>query len=347
MNHDIFISYSSKQKSIADGVCHYLEENGFKCWMAPRDIPVGSDYGDLIEEAIKTSKVVVLVFSQTASISKWVKGEINVAFTEDKSILPFRIDETEITGGFRVMLNQMHWIDAFPRYADRLPDLLNSVCGFLGRQPQKVTDDSERMEAERKAEQERLERERAEAQRKAQQQKVANLTSPSANAKPKPKKGLWIGIGAAVVVGLVLMLTLPKKQPLSVSGSYNGHDYVDLGLPSGTLWATCNIGASTPEGYGDYYAWGETSTNSIYNRDSGWQTPSSATLARAATTGRVCSTQAARTTRGSSTSIRTVTAWAAATGASVDPSGCFCANHEKQKMPQPSKSLPFRPTLDA
>ena len=35
-------------------------------------------------------------------------------------------------------------------------------------------------------------------------------------------------------------------------------DYVDLGLPSGTLWATCNVGASKPEEYGDYFAWGET-----------------------------------------------------------------------------------------
>ena len=41
--------------------------------------------------------------------------------------------------------------------------------------------------------------------------------------------------------------------------TYNGHEYVDLGLPSGTLWATCNVGATTPEGYGDYFAWGETS----------------------------------------------------------------------------------------
>ena len=40
-------------------------------------------------------------------------------------------------------------------------------------------------------------------------------------------------------------------------GGLNGHDYVDLGLPSGTLWATCNVGATTPEGYGDYFAWGE------------------------------------------------------------------------------------------
>ena len=38
----------------------------------------------------------------------------------------------------------------------------------------------------------------------------------------------------------------------------NGHEYVDLGLPSGTLWATRNVGASSPEDYGDYYAWGET-----------------------------------------------------------------------------------------
>ena len=42
------------------------------------------------------------------------------------------------------------------------------------------------------------------------------------------------------------------------NGSAGGHEYVDLGLPSGTLWATCNIGASKPEGNGNYYAWGET-----------------------------------------------------------------------------------------
>ena len=42
---------------------------------------------------------------------------------------------------------------------------------------------------------------------------------------------------------------------------------IDLGLPSGTKWCCCNVGASTPEGYGGYYAWGETSEKSVYNRD--------------------------------------------------------------------------------
>lgn len=44
----------------------------------------------------------------------------------------------------------------------------------------------------------------------------------------------------------------------------NGHEYVDLGLSSGTLWATCNVGATSPEEYGNYYAWGETTTKSNY-----------------------------------------------------------------------------------
>ena len=43
------------------------------------------------------------------------------------------------------------------------------------------------------------------------------------------------------------------------------HEWVDLGLPSGTLWATCNVGANSPEEYGDYFAWGETEPKDEYN----------------------------------------------------------------------------------
>ncbi|MDE6013021.1 MAG: DUF1566 domain-containing protein [Prevotella sp.] len=44
----------------------------------------------------------------------------------------------------------------------------------------------------------------------------------------------------------------------------NGHEYVDLGLASGLKWATCNVGASSPSDYGDYFAWGETTPKSEY-----------------------------------------------------------------------------------
>ena len=52
------------------------------------------------------------------------------------------------------------------------------------------------------------------------------------------------------------------------SGMENSHSYVDLGLPSGTLWAACNVGASTPYENGNYYAWGETSPKTVYDYSS-------------------------------------------------------------------------------
>ena len=54
-------------------------------------------------------------------------------------------------------------------------------------------------------------------------------------------------------------------QSLPVSGQIAGHDYIDLGLPSGTLWATYNVGATKPTEYGDYFAWGETEPKNVYD----------------------------------------------------------------------------------
>lgn len=56
-----------------------------------------------------------------------------------------------------------------------------------------------------------------------------------------------------------------KNNVSSTTGTLNGHDWVDLGLPSGTKWATCNIGATKSEDYGYYYAWGETKSKKKYN----------------------------------------------------------------------------------
>ena len=59
------------------------------------------------------------------------------------------------------------------------------------------------------------------------------------------------------------------------------HEYVDLGLPSGTLWATCNVGATAPEEYGDYFAWGETEPKEEYTWESyQWCNGSDTTLTK-------------------------------------------------------------------
>lgn len=70
-------------------------------------------------------------------------------------------------------------------------------------------------------------------------------------------------------VAVIIVAGCNKSDELNnVSGSFNGHDYVDLGLPSGTLWATCNVGADSPEVFGNYFAWGETAPKEIYDWNS-------------------------------------------------------------------------------
>ena len=133
MNHDVFISYSSKNPQVALAVCHLLEEHGIKCWMAPRNIPPGSDYGDLIDDAIKASKVFLFIYSFESVNSKWCRGELNIAFSEEKIIIPYRIDTTPIEGAMNVMLNQFHWLDAYPDYQSQFTSLVEAVNRSLGK----------------------------------------------------------------------------------------------------------------------------------------------------------------------------------------------------------------------
>lgn len=134
MSHDVFISYSSQDLEAAQAICHVLEQNEIRCWIACRDIPPGSDYGDVIDDAIKSCKVVVVIFSETAAASQWVKGELNIAFEEQKTIIPFRLDNTPLKGQNRVMLNKTHWIDAYPDYKTKFNDLVTAVAQAVGKE---------------------------------------------------------------------------------------------------------------------------------------------------------------------------------------------------------------------
>ncbi|MBO4820414.1 MAG: hypothetical protein J5548_03000, partial [Prevotella sp.] len=66
---------------------------------------------------------------------------------------------------------------------------------------------------------------------------------------------------ATFILKQVGLWLLPFLLPVTAAA----HDYIDLGLPSGTLWADCNVGANTPEEYGDFYAWGETKPKTTYS----------------------------------------------------------------------------------
>lgn len=73
-------------------------------------------------------------------------------------------------------------------------------------------------------------------------------------------------LGAVLIIVMTgLIVWFGFIDPKLHTKTLDGHDYVDLGLPSGTLWATCNLGATTPYDYGDFYAWGETTPKSEFN----------------------------------------------------------------------------------
>ena len=81
--------------------------------------------------------------------------------------------------------------------------------------------------------------------------------------------GSWMRDGVNIAGGATITFTVNANANYVAHFVYNGggggnHEYVDLGLPSGLLWATCNVGADTPEGYGDYFAWGETQPKDYY-----------------------------------------------------------------------------------
>ena len=75
------------------------------------------------------------------------------------------------------------------------------------------------------------------------------------------------GSGASYTDGQTITATadMTLYAQWTLNNPLNGHEWVDLGLPSGTKWATCNVGSTTPEGYGDYFAWGETTPKETYN----------------------------------------------------------------------------------
>ena len=71
----------------------------------------------------------------------------------------------------------------------------------------------------------------------------------------------------AIALPFVFVLSCGDDKDKDEPVAPDNHEYVDLGLPSGTLWATCNIGATIPEDMGDYFAWGETAPKEIYDMD--------------------------------------------------------------------------------
>jgi len=137
MAHDVFISYSSRDKTAADVVCAALESKGVNCWIAPRDIPVGIEWVEAVVDALDTSKVFIVILSSHSNASIQVKNEVAGASGANIPIIPIFIEDIELSKPLKYYLSRWHWLDAsVPPLEQYLPGLVEMVQKLLGRKPE-------------------------------------------------------------------------------------------------------------------------------------------------------------------------------------------------------------------
>lgn len=132
MNFDVFISYSSKDKVVADAACAALEAGGIRCWIAPRDIAPGMVYGDALIEALDNCRVMVLIFSSSANTSPQIRREVERVVSRGIPLVPLRIENVVPTKAMAFFVNAVHWLDALtPPLEAHLQRLTQSVRALL------------------------------------------------------------------------------------------------------------------------------------------------------------------------------------------------------------------------
>ena len=131
MKYDVFISYSSHDQKVVEGLCAYLEERKIRCFVAYRDIPRGVVWARAIVEALDESRMMVVVFSEHFNQSEQVDREIELASEDKKPILTFRITNDAFKGAKKYYLKNINWIDAFPHPEQVFGSVAENVAKLL------------------------------------------------------------------------------------------------------------------------------------------------------------------------------------------------------------------------
>ena len=130
--YDVFISYSSKDQKVAEGICAYLEQRHIRCFVAFRDIPKGKVWASAIVEALEVSRMMIVVFSKNFNVSEQVDREIELAAEDHKPILTFRLSNDAFKGAKKYYLKNINWIDAFPEPDKYFGELAEEVGKLIG-----------------------------------------------------------------------------------------------------------------------------------------------------------------------------------------------------------------------
>ncbi|MGL4345327.1 MAG: TIR domain-containing protein [Cellulosilyticaceae bacterium] len=137
MNQKVFISYSSRDSEVAQHICHLLEAKEIPCWIAPRNITAGKEWGEQIIQGIEGSQILVLVFSQYSNESQQVLREVERAISKKLVVIAFRIEDVLPTKSMEYFLYSNHWLDAFDGSRDeKIEELAGTIHRVLENMPE-------------------------------------------------------------------------------------------------------------------------------------------------------------------------------------------------------------------
>ncbi len=130
----VFISYSSRNQQSADLLREWLKKNSIASWMAPYDIPPGSSYAGVIEEAVRNCGAFLLVLTIASQDSKHVTREVDRAITYEKTIIPVKLENVELNADFSYYLSttQIVAVSKLRESASELKALLVRIKSILG-----------------------------------------------------------------------------------------------------------------------------------------------------------------------------------------------------------------------
>lgn len=129
---EVYICYDGDDELAAEAVCYHLEDNDIKCWLKSRDSDIKHEVEEIMD-AIRQSKVLILLFSEYAKQSIHVKTEVDLAFTEKIPIISFKIEKSKLDGSLEFFLKNAHWIDAYPNVDTKFHDLIRDTSRILGK----------------------------------------------------------------------------------------------------------------------------------------------------------------------------------------------------------------------
>ena len=264
-NNRIFVSYSHKDKKKVYPLVEKIEHTlGVPCWIDTSGIMSSDRFIGEIRKAIDASEIVLYMYSDNAAKSSWTMKEINYANSKDKRIVPIVLEGNTMRGDSAFMFSDVNFIPISQE--GQKTKLLADLAVMLGISAETNQSNEQATSPQSQAEViEKTEKDKHTIHCEANE-KVYPISKDEREAavhRKVSKKTIGI-IAISILVALCVIVGLfahHEKETGSVS-TVNGHEFVDLGLS--VKWATCNVGAASAEEFGEYFAWGKTSSDTIY-----------------------------------------------------------------------------------